>query len=75
MELTVRRKGCISLRKCLPAFINLFGNQRFVMDYNGKEVVREMKDYDVYLKPESKWIDLRYAFDEGFLEPEQLRKW
>tara|TARA_Y100001937_G_C6959848_1_gene258376 strand:- start:116 stop:343 length:228 start_codon:yes stop_codon:yes gene_type:complete len=75
MELTVRRKGYVGLRKCIPAFINLFGKGQFILDYNGKEVLRSMKDYDVYLKKHKKWMDLTYASEEGFLDPEELRKW
>lgn len=75
MELTVRRKGFVGIRKCIPGLINLFGKGHFILEYNGKEVMRDMKDYDVYLKPKKKWMDLRYAHEEGFLDPEQLKKW
>lgn len=75
MELTVRRKGFITIRKCIPGFIGLFGPGCFVMDYNGREVIRLMKDYDVYIKPKGEWMDLRYASEEGFLDSGQLRKW
>ena len=45
------------------------------MEYNGKEVARKMKDYDVYVKPSGKWMDLTYAYEEGFLDPSELRRW
>ena len=75
MELTVRRKGYVSIRRCIPAFINLFRKGYFVMDYNGTEVLRKMKDYDVYIRPRKEWLDLTYAQDEGFLDSSQLRNW
>ena len=39
------------------------------------EVYREMAYYDVYIKPDDTWVDLSYAYEEGFLDPEELRKW
>jgi hypothetical protein len=75
MELTVRRKGFISIRKCIPAFVNLFGKGKFIMEYNRKEVLRDMKDYDVFLKPKNTWMDLTYAHEEGFLDSSELRRW
>ena len=45
------------------------------MDYNGTEVLREMKHYDVYIRPHKEWMDLTYAQNEGFLDSSQLRRW
>ena len=75
MVLTVRRKGFLGIRKCIPGFINLFDKGGFIIEYGGREVLRKMKDYDVYLKPRDKWMDLTYAYEEGFLDPMELGKW
>ena len=75
MELTVRRKGYVTIRRCVPAFVNLFRKGYFVMEYDGKEVLREMRDYDVYIRPYNEWMDLTYAQNEGFLDSSQLRNW
>lgn len=39
------------------------------------EKMREMEFYKIYIKPVDIWLDLCYAYDEGFLEPSELRRW
>ena len=48
---------------------------RFMVREGDVEKMREMDFYDVYIKPVDIWMDLWYAYCEGFLDPEQLRKW
>lgn len=80
MELVVRIKTSLPYRggghfKCLPGFINLFSNGKFLVKEGGVEVHRDMEDYDVYIKPYDTWLDLEYAYAEGFLDPQELRRW
>jgi hypothetical protein len=41
----------------------------------GIEVIRNMCDYDIYIKPHDMWLDLSYAEEEGFLDSKELKKW
>jgi hypothetical protein len=75
MELVVRGKNKVGHFKCLPGFINILNDGRFMVREGYVEVYREMAYYDVYIKPDDKWVDLNYAYEEGFLDPEELRKW
>lgn len=75
MELVVRGKNKAGHFKCLPGFINILNDGRFMIREGHIEVYREMAYYDVYIKPHDKWVDLSYAYEEGFLDPEELRKW
>jgi hypothetical protein len=75
MELVVRFKRSGVSYKCLPGFINIMNDKRFLVREGYVEKMREMYAYDVYLKPLDTWMDLLYAYNEGFLEPSQLRKW
>ena len=75
MVLAVRRKKQHAVRRAIPAFINLWRDGSFMVEEHGLEVMREMQDYDVYIKPKDIWLDLSYAHYEGFLDSEQLRKW
>ncbi len=75
MELVVRGKGNLGHFKCLPGFMNILNDGRFMVREGYVEVYREMVYYDVYIKPDDKWMDLSYAYEEGFLDPEELRKW
>ena len=40
-----------------------------MVEEHGLEVMRSMKDFDVYIKPKDIWLDLSYAHHEGFLDP------
>jgi len=75
MELIVRTKYGGAHFKCLPGFINLFKDRRFIVREGMFEVYREMEYYDIYIKPHDVWLDLMYAHNEGFLEPSELRNW
>ena len=75
MELVVRGKGKLGHFKCLPGFINILNDGRFMIREGYVEVYREMVYYDVYIKPDDQWMDLSYAYEEGFLDPEELRRW
>lgn len=75
MELVVRGKHKLGHFKCFPGFINILGDGRFMVREGHVEVYREMDYYDVYIKPDDKWVDLSYAYEEGFLDPDELRKW
>ena len=46
-----------------------------MVDEGDQERAREMDEYDVYITPDRKWMDLTYAYNEGFLDPNQLRNW
>ena len=50
-------------------------DQKFLVREGHVEKMREMEFYDVYLKPLDTWMDLPYAYHEGFLDSTQLRKW
>lgn len=75
MELVVRGKSKLGHFKCLPGFMNILNDGRFMVREGYVEVYREMVYYDVYIKPDDRWMDLSYAYKEGFLDPEELRKW
>ena len=75
MELRLKLKSCGAIYSCIPAFVNINRDGKVIVEEAGREVVREMKDYDVYIKPHDSWTDLTYAQEEGFLDPSQLRKW
>lgn len=75
MVLAVRRKKQHAIYKAIPAFINLWKDETFMVEEHGLEVMRSMKDFDVYIKPKDIWLDLSYAHHEGFLDPQQLRNW
>ena len=73
MELVVRLKGSHASYKCIPGFINIMQDQKFLVREGHVEKMREMEFYDVYLKPLDTWMDLPYAYHEGFLDSTQLR--
>ena len=75
MELCLRRKIFGTLYTCLPGFINILNDGRVMVNEGDAERMREMEEYDVYIKPDDKWVDLSYAYSEGFLDPDQLRRW
>lgn len=75
MEIRVRLKSVGAVYPCLPGFVNINQDGKLLVNEAGREVVREMKYYEVYIAPDENWEDLIYAYREGFLEPEQLRKW
>ena len=75
MELVVRTKQTKQHYKCIPGFVNIMDDGRFMVREGDIEKMREMEFYDVYIKPVDIWMDLWYAYCEGFLDPEQLRKW
>lgn len=75
MEIRVRLKNVGAVYSCLPGFVNINQDGNLLVNEAGREVVREMKHYEVYITPDKNWEDLTYAYQEGFLDPEQLRKW
>ena len=75
MELRVKMKDSGSVCTCLPGFININLDGRFLVKYGGVEMMAEMCNFDIYIKPKEEWLDLVYAHTEGFLDPEQLRNW
>ena len=75
MELVVRGKDGCGHFKCLPGFINILKDGRFMIREGDKEIYREMEIYDIYIKPQDVWLDLTYAYNEGFLDPTELRNW
>ena len=75
MELRIRLKSCGAVYSCIPAFVNINLDGNVIVNEAGREVVRAMKDYDVFIKPDSQWEDLTYAHKEGFLDAQQLRRW
>jgi len=75
MTLTVKRKKETAIYKAIPAFINLWNDKTFMVEEYGIEVMRNMCDYDIYIKPHDVWLDLSYAEEEGFLDSKELKKW
>lgn len=75
MELRIRLKTCGAIYTCIPAFVNINRDGKVIVTEYGREVVRDMKNYDVFLKPDSRWEDLTYAQEEGFLDSAELRRW
>lgn len=76
MELRLRLKSCGAIYKCIPGLVNINKDGMVIVaEVGGRETIREMRNYDVFIKPDSRWEDLTYAYHEGFLEGEQLRKW
>ena len=75
MEIRIRLKSCGAVYPCIPAFVNINLDGCVIVNEAGRDVVRKMKDYDVFIKPDQKWTDLTYAFNEGFLDSAQLKNW
>lgn len=75
MELRLKRKNFEAIYTCLPGFINILDDRRVMVDEGDAERMRDMEEYDIYILPEGKWLDLNYAYDEGFLDPDELRRW
>jgi hypothetical protein len=75
MVLTVRKKGGHAIYQAIPAFVNMWNDETFLVEEHGIEVIRKMENYNVYVKPRGIWMDLRYALYEGFLDGKQLRNW
>mgnify|MGYP003650096089 CR=1 FL=1 len=75
MHLLLKRKKFGGLYKCVPGFVNINLDGRVMVDEGDQERAREMDEYDVYITPDRKWMDLTYAYNEGFLDPNQLRNW
>jgi len=75
MELCLKRKVFGTHYTCLPGFINILDDGRVMVNDGYTERMREMKEYDIYIQPEDKWLDLTYAYNEGFLDSNQLRRW
>ena len=75
MELVVRGKDGCGHFKCLPGFINILKDWKFMVSEYDLEVYRDMCFYEVYIKQKDDWLDLIYAYKEGFLDPSQLRNW
>jgi len=73
--LRVRSKNGGGIFSCLPGFVNINLDGHFIVSENGREVVREINDYEVFIKPDGIWMCLSYAYQEGFLEPDELRRW
>ena len=75
MQLLLKRKKFGGVYTCIPGFVNINGDGRVIVDEGDQERAREMIEYDVYITPEKKWMDLTYAYNEGFLDSSQLRNW
>jgi len=75
MQLLLKRKKFGGVFTCLPGFVNINLDGRVIVDEGDKERVQDMGFYDVWIVPDQKWMDLTYAYNEGFLDSDQLRKW
>ena len=75
MQLSLRKKKFGGVYTCIPGFVNINLDGRVIVDEGDEERAREMDGYDVFIKPDQKWMDLTYAYNEGFLDPKQLRDW
>jgi len=75
MKLLLKRKKFGGLYSCIPAFVNINLDGMVMVDEGDRELAREMEEYDVFITPDQKWMDLTYAHNEGFLDPEQRRNW
>lgn len=76
MVLTLRNKHTGVIAEAVPAFVTpppngtLIDNTAFI-ELGGSEIDADVRDYDVWY--DGKYIDLRYAGHEGFLEPKLIR--
>jgi hypothetical protein len=75
MQLLLKRKKFGGIFTCIPGFVNINLDGRVMVDEGDAERAREMIEYDVYINPYDKWMDLTYAYNEGFLDPNQLKNW
>ena len=75
MQLVLKRKKFGGIYTCIPGFININLDGRVMVDEGDAERAREMIEYDVYINPYDKWMDLTYAYNEGFLDSNQLKNW
>ena len=75
MEIRIRLKSCGAIYPCIPAFVNINLDEKVIVNEGGRDTVRHMKDYDVFIKPDQQWTDLTYAYKEGFLDSQQLKNW
>ena len=75
MELVIKHKETKKIYKCLPGFINILKDWRFIVRDGPHEQHQNMKDYNIYIAQEGLWLDLIYAYQEGFIEPSELRSW
>ena len=75
MELRVRSKIGGGIFSCLPGFVNINLDGHFIVREGPREVVREIIDYEVFIPYDGIWICLNYAWEEGFLDSNQLRMW
>ena len=75
MQLLLKRKKFGGIYTCIPGFVNINQDGRVIVDEGDEERAREMVEYDVYINPYDKWMDLTYAYNEGFLDSNQLKNW
>jgi hypothetical protein len=75
MQLVLKRKKFGGIYTCIPGFVNINLDGRVMVDEGDAERAREMIEYDVYINPYDKWMDLTYAYNEGFLDSNQLKNW
>jgi hypothetical protein len=75
MQLVLKRKKFGGIYTCIPGFVNINLDGRVMVNEGDAERAREMIEYDVYINPYDKWMDLTYAYNEGFLDSNQLKNW